>query len=63
MLLLVGPVWLIRRRRDRRKLEALREADRAIERRERAQAVEALLATVLAVEAARISAEDHPPSA
>src|SRR5690606_4193996 len=41
MLVLIGPVWLLRRRRDRRKMQALRDADAAYERwrRERELAV------------------------
>ena len=35
MLLLIGPVWLLRRRRDQRKMQALRDADLAYERWQR----------------------------
>lgn len=63
-LLLVGPVWIIRRRRDRRKLEALREADSRIEQAERAAAIRWLVAFLLAVEASQRSVgEQRPPSA
>lgn len=44
LLVLVGPIWLVRRRRDRRKLAALRAADLALEQRERALQLAALLA-------------------
>lgn len=40
---MVGPLWLIRRRRNRRRLEALRAADAAQAERERASALAALL--------------------
>lgn len=40
---MVGPLWLGRRRRDRRKLEAMRQADAAQAERERASALAALL--------------------
>lgn len=44
VLAVIGPLWMIRRQRDRRRLAALIEADRAQEARERASALEALLA-------------------
>ena len=40
---LVGPLWLVRRRRDRRRLEAMRVADAAQAAREQASALAALL--------------------
>lgn len=40
---LVGPLWLMRRRRDRRRLQAMRVADAAQAERERASALAALL--------------------
>ena len=40
---MVGPLWIIRRRRDRRRLEAMRTADAAQAERERASALAALL--------------------
>lgn len=39
----IGPLWLMRRRRDRRRLEAMRAADAAQADRERASALAALL--------------------
>lgn len=62
-ILLVGPAWLIRRRRDRRKLEAMREADRMLEQREHARAVQALLFLLLASGAGRPTQDDPPSSA
>lgn len=41
--LMVGPLWLVRRQRNRRKLEAMRVADAAQAERERASALAALL--------------------
>lgn len=41
--LMVGPLWLMRRRRDRRRLEAMRVADAAQAERERLSALSALL--------------------
>jgi hypothetical protein len=41
--MLVGPLWLMRRRRDRRRLQAMRVADAAQAERERASALAALL--------------------
>jgi hypothetical protein len=43
LVLLIGPFWLSRRRRDRAKLAAMRAADEAAERRAGAQALQALL--------------------
>jgi hypothetical protein len=43
VVLMVGPLWIIRRRRDRRRLEAMRTADAAQAERERASALAALL--------------------
>jgi len=43
VLVMVGPLWIIRRRRDRRRLEAMRAADAAQAERERASALAALL--------------------
>ena len=43
LFVVVGPFWLVRRRRDRSRLAAMREADEAAERRERESALEALL--------------------
>lgn len=43
VMLMVGPLWLVRRRRDRRRLEAMRAADAAQAERERASALAALL--------------------
>ncbi|HEY3285866.1 MAG TPA: hypothetical protein VGJ96_01960 [Gemmatimonadaceae bacterium] len=43
VVLMVGPLWLIRRRRDRRRLDAMRIADAAQAERERASALAALL--------------------
>ncbi|MDX2184477.1 MAG: hypothetical protein SFW08_10905 [Gemmatimonadaceae bacterium] len=44
LLLVLGPLWWARRRRDRRRLAAMAAADAAAEARARAQALEALLA-------------------
>jgi hypothetical protein len=44
VLLVIGPLWVIRRQRDARRLAALRAADEAQERRERVSALEAILA-------------------
>jgi hypothetical protein len=44
VLLVIGPLWVIRRQRDTRRLAALREADQAQERRERECALDAILA-------------------
>lgn len=44
LLLVIGPLWLIRRQRDRRRLAALRAADDAAERREAEGALAAMLA-------------------
>jgi hypothetical protein len=43
VLLMVGPLWMIRRQRDRRRLQAMRVADAAQAERERASALAALL--------------------
>lgn len=43
VLLMVGPLWLVRRRRNRRRLEAMRAADAAQAERERASALASLL--------------------
>ncbi len=43
LLLVLGPLWTIRRQRDRERLEVMRAADEALERRERDSALEALL--------------------
>ena len=43
VLLVIGPLWVMRRQRDARRLAALRSADEAQERRERESALEALL--------------------
>ena len=43
LFIVVGPFWLVRRRRDRSRLAAMRAADEAAERRERESALEALL--------------------
>jgi hypothetical protein len=43
VILMVGPLWLIRRHRDRKRLEAMRVADAAQSERERASALSALL--------------------
>jgi hypothetical protein len=43
LFIVVGPFWLVRRRRDRARLAAMRAADEAAERRERESALEALL--------------------
>jgi len=44
VLVVIGPLWMIRRQRDRRRLAVLVAADRAQEARERESALEALLA-------------------
>src|ERR1019366_2858949 len=44
VLLVIGPLWVIRRQRDARRLAPLRAADEAQERRERESALEAILA-------------------
>jgi hypothetical protein len=44
VLVVIGPLWVIRRQRDARRLAALRAADEAQERRERESALEAILA-------------------
>lgn len=46
LLLMVAPLWLMRRRRDRARLAAMRVADAVAEERERASALEALLRSV-----------------
>jgi hypothetical protein len=46
LLLLVGPLWVMRRQRDRRRLAVLRAADEAQERRERESALASLLGEV-----------------
>lgn len=46
LLVLVGPLWWMRRRRDRRRLAALVAADVAADARARAEAIDALLAAV-----------------
>jgi hypothetical protein len=43
LLLLIGPLWVMRRRRDRQRLALLRAADEAQERRERESALASLL--------------------
>lgn len=43
VMLMVGPLWIVRRRRNRRRLEAMRAADAAQAERERASALAALL--------------------
>ncbi|MBI5600921.1 MAG: hypothetical protein HY944_05090 [Gemmatimonadetes bacterium] len=43
VMLMVGPLWFMRRRRNRRRLEAMRAADAAQAERERASALAALL--------------------
>ncbi|MBI1810247.1 MAG: hypothetical protein HYR75_10150, partial [Gemmatimonadetes bacterium] len=43
MLLLIGPFWLIRRQRDRARLEAMRASDALLERRDTEVALDALL--------------------
>ncbi len=43
LLLLIGPLWVVRRRRDRDRLTAMRAAEAAADRREMEQALEALL--------------------
>ncbi len=43
VMLMVGPLWLVRRRRNRHRLEAMRAADAAQAERERASALAALL--------------------
>lgn len=43
VLLMVGPLWLVRRQRQRKRLEAMRAADAAQSERERASALAALL--------------------
>lgn len=62
-LLLVGPVWYVRRRRDRRKLEAMKIADSRAEQAERAAALRWLVALLLAVEANRQGVGEPPPPA
>ncbi len=42
-LVVLGPLWWMRRRRDQRRLAAMRQADAAADARERASAIEALL--------------------
>jgi hypothetical protein len=44
VLLVIGPLWVIRRQRDARRLAALRAADEEQERRDRESALEAILA-------------------
>jgi peptidase MA superfamily protein len=46
LLLLIGPLWVMRRQRDRRRLAVLRAADEAQERRERESALASLLGEV-----------------
>jgi hypothetical protein len=46
LLLIVTPLFVLRRRRDRERLARMREADAAAERRERESAIEALLRSV-----------------
>lgn len=43
VMIMIGPLWFIRRRRDRRRLEAMRAADEAQAARDRASALAALL--------------------
>jgi hypothetical protein len=43
VILMVGPLWIIRKQRDRKRLEAMRVADAAQAERERASAIAALL--------------------
>ena len=43
LLLLLGPLWWLRRRRDRQRLEQMRSADAAAEQRDRESAIDALL--------------------
>ncbi|MBW7935300.1 MAG: hypothetical protein H3C62_17165, partial [Gemmatimonadaceae bacterium] len=43
VLLMVGPLWLVRRQRQRKRLDAMRAADAAQAERERASALAALL--------------------
>ena len=43
LFLIVGPFWLVRRRRDRTRLDAMRAADKLADRRERESALAALL--------------------
>ena len=43
VMLMVGPLWIVRRRRNRRRLEAMRAADAAQAERERASALATLL--------------------
>lgn len=43
VMLMIGPLWIVRRRRNRRRLEAMRAADAAQAERERASALAALL--------------------
>jgi len=43
VVLMIGPLWLVRRQRDRKRLEAMRVADAAQAERERASALAALL--------------------
>ena len=47
LLLLLGPAWIARRRRDRRRLAQMRVADAAQEARERESALEALLSGII----------------
>jgi hypothetical protein len=44
VLLVIGPLWVIRRQRDARRLAVLRAADEVQERRDRESALEAILA-------------------
>ena len=46
LLVLLAPLYVIRRRRDRERLAALRSAEEAAERQERRDAIDALLATL-----------------
>lgn len=46
LLLVITPLYLVRRRRDRERLARMREADAVAERRERESAIEALLRSV-----------------
>lgn len=47
LLLLLGPAWIARRRRDRRRLAQMRVADAAQEARERESALESLLSGII----------------
>lgn len=62
LLLVITPLYLLRRRRDRRRLEAMRASEAAAEARERAEALAALLAEVGGVGGENERSAEDPPS-